>query len=276
VLQGEKLVLQTIPFLSDGMRVTIANEYVAAPDHKALAISTGPIGFVTNQQTDEEAKNVALDLCQKRADVLQPPRKCEIYALGDTVVYPHARPPMPPRPWIPSDASIERPFVSREVPLIREVGKAILERNYESGRKTKAVAIGSGGQVIFYLNQETPEDAVRRALESCGFVAGAPCMVVALNDVFVVPVPTTLKVVGLFRAADNPAIAPDARDDVARRLAAAPRGWNAVAVGADRRPGLALKAANEQDAAKDALGNCAKQDRNCHVIAIGPFMVEPN
>jgi adenylate cyclase len=52
--------------------------------------------------------------------------------------------------------------------------------------------------------------------------------------------------------------------------------WNAVAVGAAGRPGLALKAANEQNAVNEALGNCVKHDSDCHVIAIGPFSVGPN
>jgi adenylate cyclase len=39
---------------------------------------------------------------------------------------------------------------------------------------------------------------------------------------------------------------------------------------------LALKAANEQNAVSESLGNCARLDSNCHVIAIGPFSVEPN
>jgi adenylate cyclase len=101
-------------------------------------------------------------------------------------------------------------------------------------------------------------------------------MIVAVDDVFVVPVPTTLKVIGFFHADRNPSIAVDARDDAARRLADASSGWNAVAVGASGRPGLALKATNEQDAVNEALGNCVKHDSDCHVIAIGPFSVGPN
>jgi hypothetical protein len=91
-----------------------------------------------------------------------------------------------------------------------------------------------------------------------------------------VPVPTILKVTGFFRPAGNSSIAADARDDMARQLAAASDGWNAVAIGAAGRPGLALKAANEQNAVNQALGNCAKRDSDCHVIAIGPFSVGPN
>jgi hypothetical protein len=73
-----------------------------------------------------------------------------------------------------------------------------------------------------------------------------------------------------------PSIASDARDDVARKLADASSGWSAVAVGAAGRPGLALKARNEQDAVNESLGNCVKHDSDCHVIAIGPFAVGPN
>jgi hypothetical protein len=69
---------------------------------------------------------------------------------------------------------------------------------------------------------------------------------------------------------------PDARDDLARKLADASSGWNAVAVGVAGRPGLALKATSEQNAVSDALGNCVKHDSDCHVIAIGPFTVGPN
>jgi adenylate cyclase len=274
--QGEKLVLETVPFLGTPARTTLANEYLPAADHKALAISTGPFGFVTGQPSDEAARSAALEVCQKRADAVQPPRKCEIYAVGDTVVFTHARPPMPPTPWVVRDPSIERPFVAGDMPLVRDPGKANLERNYAVARKSKALALGPGGQFFTYVNQDTPEDAERRALESCGFTAGVPCMVVGVDDVFVVPVPTTLKVVGFFQAAGNSSIAADAREDVARRLGASAGGWNAVAVGASGRPGLAFKASSEQDAVKDALGNCAKQDRDCHVIAIGPFTVGPN
>jgi adenylate cyclase len=34
-------------------------------------------------------------------------------------------------------------------------------------------------------------------------------------------------------------------------------------------------AANEQAAVDGAMADCARQDRSCRVIAIGPFAVEP-
>ena len=62
----------------------------------------------------------------------------------------------------------------------------------------------------------------------------------------------------------------------ANKLAGAPTGWNVVAVGAAGRPGLGLQGANEANAVREALADCAKHDSDCHVIAIGPFTVQPN
>ena len=102
-------------------------------------------------------------------------------------------------------------------------------------------------------------------------------MIVALDDVFVVPVPRTMKVTGFFRLADARMIAADARDDVFRKLSEAPTAAGTRSPSAPPAgPGLSLKAANEQNAINEALANCVKSDSDCHVIAIGPFAVGPN
>jgi adenylate cyclase len=274
---SEKFVAETVPFVSDRIRGTLANEYVSAADTKALALNiTGSYAFAIGQQNEETAKGAAIEQCQKKADAIQSPRKCELYAVGNTIVYPHGKPPLPPQPWIRHDPSIEKPFAAKEVPLVRDAGKARLESYYAPGRKTKSIAVGPGGQFFYNLGVEAVEDSARRNLESCGAVAGVPCMIVAVDDAFVVPVPSTLKVTGFFQAAIGSSIAADARDGVSRKLANASSGWSAVAVGASGRPGLALKAANEQNAVNEALGDCVKRDSDCHVIAIGPFSVGPN
>lgn len=53
-------------------------------------------------------------------------------------------------------------------------------------------------------------------------------MVIAVDDVFVVPIPTTRKVVGFFSASNHTAITPEAREDVANRIGNATHGWNAA------------------------------------------------
>ena len=164
----------------------------------------------------------------------------------------------------------------KDIPLIRDPGRVRLESAYVAGRKSKAIALGPEGQFIFYTGGESTEEVARRTLESCGALAGVACMIVAIDDSFIVPLPTTSKVTGFFRADKNASIAADARDDVARKLADALSGWSAVAVGTSGRPGLALHAAGEQSAVSEALGNCAQHDSDCHVIAIGPFAVSSN
>jgi hypothetical protein len=205
-------------------------------------------------------------------------QKCEVYAVGDKVVYPHGRPPMPPLPWIKHDTSIERAFVANEMPLLNGPEKAKLESRYVPFGKIKSIALSPLGAYAFRF-ADTAEESVRRSLETCGAFAGIPCIIVAIGDVFVVPVPTTSKVNGFFHASSNPLIAPDARNelvDALDLLADQLSGWSAVAVGKSGRPKLALRAASEQDAVNEALANCAKHDSDCHVIAIGPFSVDPN
>jgi class 3 adenylate cyclase len=274
---GERLAAETVPFVNDRFRHFLAGEYATATDYKVVALNlNGIVGIISGQPSEEAAKNAALEQCQKRADAVESPRKCEVYVVGNTVIYPHGRPPMPPLPWIRRDPSVERPFAAKDMPLVRDPGRARLESNYASGKKSKSIAVGPEGQFIFYTGGETIGESVRRTLESCGALAGAACMIVAIDDSFVVPVPTAFKVTGHFQAASNSSIAADAREDVARKFAEASLGWKAVAVGTSGRPGLALKAAGEQDAINEALGNCAKSDSGCHVIAIGPFSVGPN
>jgi hypothetical protein len=276
VVSTEKFAAANIPFIGDKTRATLAADYAPAGDFKAFSLNVGGFSaFVTGQQSEEAAKTAAVEQCQKRAETAQSPRKCELYAIGDTVVYAHGKPPLPPLPWIRHDPATEQPFVARNVPLTREVGKTRLENVYAPARKNKALAIGPNNTFFFPIGLETVEEAVRRALESCGGIAGVPCMIIALNDSFVVPIPAAMKVTGFFKASGNAMISADARDDVARRVAEAQSGWNAVAVGAAGRPGLGLKAASEQAAVDVALADCVKRDSNCQVIAIGPFSVGP-
>jgi class 3 adenylate cyclase len=276
-ISSDKLAAASIPFISDKVRATLASDYAPAADFKAFALNVGGFSaFVTAQPSEEAAKSAAVEQCQKSADASQSPRKCELYAVGEAVVYAHGKPPLPPLPWIRHDAATTQPFVARNVPLVREASRARLENVYGPGRKNKALALGPGGVPFFLTALDSVEEVARRVLESCGGIAGVSCTIVALNENFVVPIPASLKVTGFFKAAGNSAIFAEARDDVARRFADASSGWNAVAVGASGRPGLGLKAATEQAAVDAALAECAKRDSNCQVIAIGPFAVGPN
>ena len=270
----EILVPEIVPFIPDRQRLAIRTAYVSAPDHKAIAISIAQGAFITDQNDDETAKAAALEACHRLTEQFTPGQRCDIYAVGNDVVYGRGRPPMPSEPWFAHDSSTETPFSIEAVPLANDFYRTNLQKFYLNGRKSKAFAVSPQGLGGIYVGQSSPEEAVRRALELCGSRAGVACVIVALDEALVVPIPSTMKAVGLFRAASNPSIVPGARDDIARRLGN-PRGWSAVAVGASGRPGLMLRAASEQAAIDGALMDCGRLDRACRVVAIGPFTVEP-
>ena len=59
--------------------------------------------------TPDSARTGSLNI----ADALQQQRKCELYALGNSIVYTGGRPPMPPTPWLRHDPATTRPLTSR-------------------------------------------------------------------------------------------------------------------------------------------------------------------
>ncbi|MBB4428541.1 adenylate cyclase [Bradyrhizobium sp. CIR48] len=270
-----KFAADSVPFINERVRNYLAGDYSAAGDYKAFALNVGGFtGSALNQPNEEAARNTAIEQCQKRADAAQSPRRCELYAVGNNVVYAHGKPPMPPSPYFRHDAMTERTFASKDFPMVRDPQKVRLENMFVPAAKSRSVALGPGGQYFMVLGAASAEDAARRSLESCGAIAGVACLVVAIDDNFVVPIPTLFKITGFFNAASNASIVADARGEVVRKLGDA-MGWNAVAVGTAGRPGLGLKAADEQAAVASALSDCAKRDSDCHVIALGPFTVGP-
>ncbi|MBB4258011.1 MULTISPECIES: adenylate/guanylate cyclase domain-containing protein [unclassified Bradyrhizobium] len=270
-----KFAADSVPFINERVRNYLAGDYSAAGDYKAFAVNVGGFtGSALNQPNEEAARNTAIEQCQKRADAAQSPRRCELYAVGNNVVYAHGKPPMPPSPYFRHDAMTERTFASKDFPMVRDPQKVRLENMFVPAAKSRSVALGPGGQYFMVLGASSAEDAARRSLESCGAIAGVACLVVAIDDNFVVPIPTLFRITGFFNAASNASIVADARGEVVRKLGDA-MGWNAVAVGTAGRPGLGLKAADEQAAVASALSDCAKRDSDCHVIALGPFTVGP-
>jgi hypothetical protein len=270
------LVPELVPFVSERSQATIRDVYVPASDYKALALSSNDMGFVTAQPDQDTAEKAAVAACQAERSRSGRTRsgQCELYASGNIVVSARGRPPMPQQPWIIRDPSIETPFAAKDVPLVSETTVQDIERGYAKGRKSKALAISPTGISSSYAAESNIEQAVRRALERCGYNAGVACMVIALDDVFAVPIPRSMKVVGFAKPGMINAVAPELREDVARRLGNAASGWGAVAVGAGGRVGVKLSAATEQVAIDGAIEACSKQDRDCRVVVIGPFLVE--
>src|SRR6202020_2092879 len=179
---GEKFMAETVPCVADKAHQRFASDYVPATGEKALALAiSGVNAFAVNQPNEDAARNAALEQCQKNADAIQPPRKCEVYAVGDTVVYPHGRPPMPMMPWLRHDPLTEKPFAAKDTPMVHDIGKTRLETLYPQSRKTRSLTIGPGGQFFYNFGNESAEESMRRSLEMCGAATGVACMIVALD-----------------------------------------------------------------------------------------------
>jgi hypothetical protein len=267
-----ELVPEDVPFIRDAEQATLRNDYLNAPDHKALALSFIHAGFASDQKDDETAITAALESCRAASDAVQPGEICQLYAVGNAVLYKAGRPPMPPEPWVQDDPSVSRPFAADQVPIVGDRYRSDMT-TYANARPPKALVVSSTGGYAWRWGNASQDEAVRRALEICGARNHFACLAIAVDNAFIVPAPTTMKAIGFFHAASEPLIAPELRQDVLRRLGNATKGWNAVAVGASGMPSLALKAATEQSAIDDALEKCRAIDRECRVIAIGPFRV---
>jgi hypothetical protein len=237
------------------------------------------IAFVSGLPSQQAADKEAMEACEKLTEppakdstASQAERRCDLHASGTVVVAQRNSPPMPPMPWV--NASVQRPFVAAEIPMASKEGKDSAERRYRAYARSKALVISQTGRWYATLAQSSPEEAMRRTLERCGFLSAAACLVVAVDDTFVVPTPTSAKAVGFYRPDALFGVQPEERAEVARRLANAPKGWNAVAVGATGHTGTKVGAISERSAVEGAMENCAIHDRDCHIAVIGPFLVE--
>ncbi|SCB53353.1 adenylate cyclase [Bradyrhizobium shewense] len=159
-----KFAADSVPFINERVRNYLAGDYSTAGDHKAFALNVGGFtGSALNQPNEEAARNTAIEQCQKRADAAQSPRRCELYAVGNNVVYAHGKPPMPPSPYFRHDAMTERTFASKDFPMVRDPQKVRLENMFVPAAKSRSVALGPGGQYFMVLGALSPEDAARRS-----------------------------------------------------------------------------------------------------------------
>ncbi len=271
-----RLAPAVVPLVSDAMRQIIVRDYMPARDYKALAISLVRNGMATERDSEEAASAAALDACKRASDaVTWNTYTCDLFAIGEKVVSKRGLPPLPQAPWLVRDRSIETPFDINRVPWTPKGEQEKRLERYSASKQSRALAIASSGTFTFYFEQHSLDEAVRRALEACGYAAGVACRILAVDDVFVLPIPATRRAVSFFNPQASDSIAPELRDDVSRKLSNAQGGWSSVAVGSAGKIGMSVNAASETEATRSALDDCGRQDRNCRLVAIGPFAVDP-
>jgi adenylate cyclase len=267
---AKRFAAEQVPFVSDAIRARLRTEYAAAAGAKALAISRagGSAWYVQGQPSEEDAARRAVESCQRNA-----PEPCDLYAVGDRLVWERSPPPMPPRPYAPPAAErIVTPFDPARLPLAGPGMQDRLRAEYLSAAAFKAVAVARTGTVGLATRRASEEEAMRAALEFCGDQAGSACAIVAVDDSFVTPFPTTTSIAGLFDPAALPLPAPD-RDRLVQAYAGR-GGWKAAALARNARFGVAVGRASEAEAVADALSECrAAEGQDCIVQAIGIFAV---
>ncbi len=158
------------------------------------------MGMITGQADVETAKNGAVDNCRRVLEADKVGGTCDLYAVGNMVVYQRGHPPMPTPPWFRTDPSIARPFNSKDVPLVSDEVRLLMEQKLSRSPKTK----GGGTLASKSTSSVTASGNLVRmtlhavALELCGDVDGLPCMIIAVDDEFVIPIPTMMKPVRIF------------------------------------------------------------------------------
>ncbi len=277
--QGVGLVPETIPFIRTVDRERIRDEYLRAPNYKAVAMNTFESHFVSGLPSQEIADKAAVENCESKkrrpstvTTLAEIEYRCDLFASGAVVVTQRTNIAMPPMPWV--NAPVQRPFVAAELPMATQEIKDSAERRYSRSPRSKALVISPNGRLFPTSAESGPEEAMRRSLERCGYVSKAACLVVALDDTFVAAVPTLAKAIGFYRQDALFVLKAEVRAEVARRLATSNEGWQAVALGATGHAGTEVGAKTERSAVDGAMENCAMYDRDCRIAVIGPFLVE--
>ncbi len=255
---------EQVPFLREDNRNDIKDSYVPARAQKALAINRYGYGFSAAELTEPVARDKALAACKGATN-----EDCEIYAVGDTMVWPHPLPAMPPQPWLREVPGTAEPFDPDRVPFARPSDRELIA-SFSERPLPRALSINDDGLIGMSWGGAARHDPVRRSLEFCGDRAGVPCMLVAVDDAFAFPFPEGVEIEGLFRPDSDVALTPAQRDQV-MAVYAGPD-WRAVAVG-EGGLGVTVGRGSQREAVESAISECQRGGATCRVLAINGFRV---
>jgi adenylate cyclase len=272
-------VAAEVPFVADRARREI-EAYAAAEGAKALAVNIrGNFASASRRVDEPTARRIALEQCnavmQKQNPAPRAIDRCAIYAVDEKVVWSFRPPALPPLPYIPNARPMPAvPLDVAAVPLIGDRGRAGIAEHYMKAERNRAFAIGRN-KVDTWATGDSDAEAIRRALQSCGHLAGRPCLIYAVGDQVAVRVPQKFRIVEVFTPQDLQGLEPAQQEAVERYLVA--DDWRAIAVGRNDRIGIATGRASEDAAVEAALRECARVGgTECAVSAVGPFLVTRN
>jgi class 3 adenylate cyclase len=268
-----------VPFVPHWREQRLLN-YGEAGDAKALAINVRGWFAVAERRIDDlAARRAALESCnalvEREVKVARDFDRCMLYAVGNNVVWTFRPPPMPPAPYLPAARpSPPIAFDPALIPLINDQARRNLNEHYMKNTKHRALVLGHG-HLDWWSPSEDDKDAIRRNLQTCGHLTGRPCVVYSVDDQVVVRVPQLRRVVNIFTPQELSGL--DAGQQAAVEKYLVENDWRALAAGGNGRLGIVSGRAGEAAAIADALAACTKDGGTvCRLVAIGPFVVEPN
>ena len=173
-------------------------------------------------------------------------------------------------------------FDPETVPYLTEQQKAGL-REYQTGASPKALAISKRGHFAYLTNgngELTEDDARRRVLERCQFLAGTSCMLYSVSGLVLqpdtrslAPTPVTIRSSGRFDPAAVPFVAQTVRNTKMPVFAAA-RTHKALAIHPSGAWATATGRESVEAATTVALQNCAQfKEKGCMIYAVDDEIV---
>jgi adenylate cyclase len=267
-----------VPFVPDFRRRTLEN-YGRAEGSKALALNVrGFFGYATRRIDDATARRVALDDCnrivQKEVPVVRDFDRCQLYAVGNDVVWSFRSPAMPLPPFVPpTRPNPAIPFDPATAPLLNDNARKLLAEHYLKADRSRALVLGRN-RVDWWSPSDTTVDSIRRNLQICGHLTGRPCVVYAVDNEAIVRTPQRMRAVDVFVPQDIAGLDDGQREALHRYLIA--DDWRAVAVSRNGRFGIVSGRSSERTAIDDAVRMCAQAGgTECAISAVGPFLVAP-
>jgi class 3 adenylate cyclase len=257
-----------MPFLRDVARQKVAEVYGQQALHKALAISLDGQGYWSlrwGHETPEAAQTDAMQRCEETAG-----SACGVYALDAAVVWPAEAIPMPPAVALKPRVQLGA-FDPAVLPGQGRDQRVQLSRALAQPGGHSAIVLAPGGRATWFANQSSQAEAMRRALERCGFIAKDVCLPVALDNMALTGFPTSVTISKVDAAAAF--LRGKVSEAVIQRYLAAPD-WRAVAIGRSNRPSVVTDQPSEAAAIASAVSACARGDSDCRVRMVGPFVVE--
>ena len=120
IASTEKFAAENVPFVSDRSRAPRSPTSMRRrPISRPFALNIGGVQRVRHRPAERRGREDRRASSSARSAPTPCSRRenARFYAVGDTVVYPHGKPPMPPLPWIRHDpvdrAAVRRPRTCR-------------------------------------------------------------------------------------------------------------------------------------------------------------------